>query len=160
MPEVTDEFAVGRALSSRPSRGALAGLLTAGVTLGVAELVAAFVDETSSPVISVAGVAIDATPEWLKSFSIRTFGANGKVALVGGIVGVLVLLAAGLGIVSTRRPAAGYSSLLTLRTSWRWSGPRPRLLEGRRSPPSLCGLQASFDLKTAPGRSCIVTRIQ
>ena len=68
-------------------RGALVGLLTVAVALGIAELTAAFVGgEQASPVIAVGGVAIDATPEWLKSFAIRTFGERDKDVLTIGIL--------------------------------------------------------------------------
>ena len=42
--------------------GALIGLLSGAVAIGAAQLVAGFVGGTSSPVIAVGGVAIDATP--------------------------------------------------------------------------------------------------
>ncbi len=70
---------------------ALAGLISAGVALGVAELLAGIVGPNSSPVIAIGGAVIDATPRPLKDFAITTFGESDKVALV---VGTLLLLAA------------------------------------------------------------------
>ena len=61
------------------------GLLTAGVAIAVAHLVAGFVGREASPVIAVGSTAIDLTPEWLKSFAIRTFGSNDKTVLLIGI---------------------------------------------------------------------------
>ena len=64
-------------------------MLAAGVALGAAELLAAVFGPGSSPIVAVGGAAIDASPEWLKSFAIRTFGTNDKVALLVGIGVVL-----------------------------------------------------------------------
>ena len=43
---------------------------------------------------------IDATPEWLKSWAIRTFGQNDKAVLVAGICLVLAVVALALGVLS------------------------------------------------------------
>ena len=58
--------------------GPVIGLVTAGVTLGVAHLAAGWVDAAASPVITVGEATIDSSPTWLKSFAIRSFGANDK----------------------------------------------------------------------------------
>ena len=65
--------------------GAIAGIVTAAVAMGVAQLVAGVIDLQASPLIAVGQAAIDATPEWLKSFAIRTFGSNDKTVLLAGI---------------------------------------------------------------------------
>ncbi len=57
---------------------------------------------------------IDATPEWLKSFAIRTFGVNDKRALIVGMIVVILILAAVLGIASIRRPWIGLTGLWVL----------------------------------------------
>ena len=57
------------------------------------------------------GAAIDATPEWLKSFAIRTFGSNDKTVLLAGIGVVLALVAASIGAIAMRWPRAGYAGL-------------------------------------------------
>ena len=54
------------------------GVLAAGVALGTAELLAALFGPGSSPIVAVGGAAVDASPEWLKSFAIRTFGERGQ----------------------------------------------------------------------------------
>ena len=72
-----------------PIRGAVAGILTALFALGIAELLASLIDDQASPIVAVGSAAIDATPEWLKSFAIRTFGSNDKVALMVGMVVVI-----------------------------------------------------------------------
>jgi DMSO/TMAO reductase YedYZ molybdopterin-dependent catalytic subunit len=104
--------------SKRPdtprSRGAVVGVLTALFALGVAEVVASFIDDQSSPLVAVGSAMIDATPEWLKSFAIRTFGVNDKRALIVGMIVVILILAAVLGIASIRRPWIGLTGLWVL----------------------------------------------
>ena len=83
---------------------ALSGLLAAGTAIAVGHLVAVVIVPAASPLLAVGGTFIDLTPEWLKSFAIRTFGANDKIALLGGIVSVLALAAFGIGLLAIRRP--------------------------------------------------------
>jgi len=100
---------------TRPRRipiGGLLGLLSGAVALGVAQLTAGLIGGASSPIVAVGSAAIDATPEWLKSFAIRTFGSNDKLALVVGIDVLLGIFAVVLGIVSVRRPRVGVIGLL------------------------------------------------
>jgi DMSO/TMAO reductase YedYZ molybdopterin-dependent catalytic subunit len=87
--------------------GAVIGLVAGGVAIGVAQLVAGIVNPHASPLITVGQAAIDATPEWLKSFAIRTFGERDKIVLLAGMGAVLAVLAVGLGIASVRRPWVG-----------------------------------------------------
>jgi DMSO/TMAO reductase YedYZ molybdopterin-dependent catalytic subunit len=82
-------------------------VLAAGVALGVAELLAAVFGAGSSPIVAVGGAAVDASPEWLKSFAIRTFGAQDKVALLIGIGVVLIVVVSVLGATSGERPRLG-----------------------------------------------------
>ncbi len=87
--------------------GGVLGLVSAGVALGAAQLAAGVVGGASSPMIAVGSAAIDATPEWLKSFAIRTFGTNDKLALLVGIAVVMAIAAVALGVASLRRSRAG-----------------------------------------------------
>ena len=98
----------------RRGAGAAIGLLSGAVALGIAQLTAGLVGGASSPVIAVGEWTIDASPEWLKSFAIRTFGSNDKAALLTGMGVVLVAAAIVLGIVSVRRPRAGIAGLVVL----------------------------------------------
>lgn len=95
-------------------RGAAIGVLTALFALGVAEIPAALIDDQSSPLVAVGGAAIDATPEWLKSFAISTFGSSDKLALVVGMIAVILILAAVMGVASIRRPWIGLAGLVLL----------------------------------------------
>jgi DMSO/TMAO reductase YedYZ molybdopterin-dependent catalytic subunit len=92
-------------------RGALAGLLTAAVALGVAELVAGLTGPLSSPLIAVGGSAIDLTPIPLKDFAIAHFGSNDKSVLLTGIAVVLAAFAAVIGVLAVRWMAAGLAGL-------------------------------------------------
>lgn len=100
--------------TGRYAAGALAGFLAALVALGAAELVAAVLARTSSPVIAVGGAFVDRTPRALKEFAIRTFAENDKNVLIGGVVLTVLLLAALVGILSLRRPAVGYVAVAVL----------------------------------------------
>lgn len=98
----------------RRAAGAVVGVLAAGVALGVAELLAAAFGPGSSPIVAVGGAAIDASPEWLKSFAIRTFGSQDKRALLIGIGLVLVLVVSIVGAASARRPRLGVLASVAL----------------------------------------------
>lgn len=91
--------------------GALIGLVSAGVALGTAHLAAGLIDPQTSPILTVGQSAVDATPEWLKAFAIRTFGEHDKSVLLAGIGAVLVTAAVALGIASVRRPWVGIGGL-------------------------------------------------
>ncbi|NUR92121.1 MAG: molybdopterin-dependent oxidoreductase [Nonomuraea sp.] len=91
--------------------GALAGLVSGAVALGVAQLVAAFVKPETSPVVAVGDAAIDLTPAPLKEFAINTFGSNDKTVLLGGMLVVIALIAAAVGVVARRSLAYGWLGL-------------------------------------------------
>ncbi|GII56339.1 molybdopterin-binding protein [Planotetraspora thailandica] len=91
---------------------ALIGVISGAVALGVAQLVAGLTNPDASPVIAVGGSMVDRTPAALKEWAIRTFGSNDKLVLISGIVVVLALIAAGLGVLSRRRVGYGMTGLL------------------------------------------------
>ena len=84
----------------RPSRrdGVVLGVVVAAFAIAAGQLAATLVAADSSPLLAVGQAAIDRTPEWLKSFAIREFGTNDKLALLAGMLVVLVVLAAVAGI--------------------------------------------------------------
>jgi DMSO/TMAO reductase YedYZ molybdopterin-dependent catalytic subunit len=90
------------------------GLVTAGVTLGVAHLVAGWVNAAASPVITVGEATIDSSPTWLKNFAIRSFGANDKQILLLGIGVVIAAAAIAIGNAALRRPRSGWIGLAVL----------------------------------------------
>ena len=99
--------------SPQPSTvaGAVAGVLTAAVAMGIGQLVAGLTVAQASPVLAVGQAAIDLTPLPVKDFAISTFGTNDKTALVAGILVILAGFAAVIGILAVRRLALGLAGL-------------------------------------------------
>ena len=96
---------------SRVPGGGLAGLLAAAVALGVAQLVAGLTGPQGTPVVAVGGVAITLTPESVKDFAIAHFGSHDKQVLVLGILVILAVFAALIGVLATHRAAYGVAGL-------------------------------------------------
>ncbi len=92
-------------------RGALTGVLAGAAALGVGQFIAGFAGASSSPVVAVGQLQIDFTPPWLKNFAINEFGSHDKQVLVGGILVVLAIFAAVVGILAVRRLAYGMAGL-------------------------------------------------
>ncbi|MCV2393778.1 molybdopterin-dependent oxidoreductase [Actinotalea sp. M2MS4P-6] len=86
----------------RRAAAALAGLLAAVVTFGVGHLVAGIVDPPASPLASLGDTFIDLTPEWLKEAAIAAFGTHDKLALLVGMVVVVGIAAALVGVLALR----------------------------------------------------------
>ena len=91
--------------------GIVTGLITAAVALGVGQLVAGITGPQGSPVIAVGSAAIDLTPPPLKNFAISTFGSNDKTALVTGILVLLAVFAAAIGVAAFHRLSYGVAGL-------------------------------------------------
>jgi len=89
----------------------IAGLLAAAVALGVGQLIAGFVAPDASPVVAVGESSIGLTPPPVKSFAISAFGSHDKVVLVAGILAVLAVFAAVVGVLAMRRLAYGMAGL-------------------------------------------------
>ncbi len=91
--------------------GAVAGVLTAAVAMGIGQLFAGLISPESSPVIAVGQASIDLTPTPVKDFAISTFGADDKTALLTGILIVLAVFAAVIGMLAVRRLGRGLAGL-------------------------------------------------
>jgi DMSO/TMAO reductase YedYZ molybdopterin-dependent catalytic subunit len=91
----------------RALTGVLVGVLAAAVAIGAAQFAAGLGVPQSSPVLAVGQAAIDLTPPPVKDFAISTFGAHDKTALLGGILVILALYAAVVGMLAVRRLAFG-----------------------------------------------------
>jgi len=91
----------------RALTGVLVGLLAAAVSIGAGQFAAGLGVPQSSPVIAVGQAAIDHTPPAVKDFAISTFGADDKTVLLGGILVILALYAAVVGMLAVRRLAFG-----------------------------------------------------
>ncbi len=106
--------------------GATVGVLAAAVAIGAAQVAAGLTVPQSSPVIAVGQAAIDLTPPPVKDFAISAFGTADKTVLLGGILVVLALYAAVVGMLAVRRLAFGMWGLAVFASSAWWS-PRPGL---------------------------------
>jgi len=87
-------------------------VLTAAVALGVGQLVSGLTARQGSPAVVVGQAAIDLAPPPVKNFAISAFGANDKTVLVSGILVVLAVFAALIGVAAMRRLAYGYAGLV------------------------------------------------
>jgi DMSO/TMAO reductase YedYZ molybdopterin-dependent catalytic subunit len=88
--------------------GPVVGLVAAGCGLAVAELLVGVWTSLQSPVLSVGDRVVDNVPRPVKQWAIDTFGTSDKAVLVGGVVVLLALFAAGIGVLAVRRgPRAG-----------------------------------------------------
>jgi DMSO/TMAO reductase YedYZ molybdopterin-dependent catalytic subunit len=98
-------------ITRRAGPGALAGLLAAGLALGVGQLVAGLTGPLASPVIAVGGAAVNLTPVQVKEFAIAHFGTHDKQVLITGVVTTLAVFAVLVGILARRRLSYGYAGL-------------------------------------------------
>ncbi|NNE94559.1 MAG: molybdopterin-dependent oxidoreductase [Acidimicrobiales bacterium] len=89
---------------SKPSRrsAAMAGIVSAGLGLGVAEIAAGLSRTLRSPVIAVGDRVVDLVPAPVKDVAIDLFGTNDKIALLVGIAVTLTIYAGLVGIVTLR----------------------------------------------------------
>lgn len=86
---------------------AFAGVVSAAVVLGVAEIVSLVVGAAGSPVFAVGSLVIDLAPAGVKDFMISIFGTGDKAALLA-LMGLLILLiSAAAGVLELRRPPLG-----------------------------------------------------
>ena len=87
------------------SRGAwaLVGILTGAVGLATSYLAASIMNLRESPVIAVAELFIRLVPGPIAKFAIEVFGTHDKAALLVGMLSILTVLFAVLGVVSARR---------------------------------------------------------
>ena len=102
-PDIADD----QARPARALAGAVSGVLAAAVAMGAAQFASGLGVPQSSPVLAVGQAAIDLTPPPVKDFAISTFGAHDKTVLLGGILVILALYAAVVGMLAVRRLAFG-----------------------------------------------------
>lgn len=88
-------------------RPALAGVAAAVAALGLAELTAALLAPTASPVLAVGALIIDLVPAAVKDLVIGLFGTADKVVLIITIGLVVLVLAALAGILEYKRAPWG-----------------------------------------------------
>ncbi|WP_086826903.1 molybdopterin-dependent oxidoreductase [Streptomyces sp. NRRL B-24572] len=90
---------------------ALGGLVSAYVSLAVADVASFWVRPEASPVPAVGGTVVDRTPAALKEWAIRAFGENDKTVLQLGILLILALLALGVGLLALRHRLLGSAAV-------------------------------------------------
>jgi DMSO/TMAO reductase YedYZ molybdopterin-dependent catalytic subunit len=104
---------ISDARSRRPGAltGAVVGVLAAAVAIGAAQFASGLGVPRSSPVLAVGQAAIDLTPPPVKDFAISRFGTHDKTVLLGGMLVVIALYAAVVGMLAVRRLALGLTGL-------------------------------------------------
>ncbi|MER6100394.1 molybdopterin-dependent oxidoreductase [Streptomyces sp. NPDC001728] len=90
---------------------ALGGLVAAYVSLAVADLASFWVRPEAGPVPAVGGAVVDRTPAAVKEWAIRTFGENDKTVLQLGILIILGVLAAAVGLLALRHRLLGSAAV-------------------------------------------------
>ncbi|MEY9855657.1 DMSO/TMAO reductase YedYZ molybdopterin-dependent catalytic subunit [Catenulispora sp. GAS73] len=119
----TGTAAAGKAArtAARAAPGAAIGLITAGLAVGVGELVAVWSGPQTAPAIAVGSAAIDLTPTPLKEFAIRNFGTDDKLFLLTGIYTTLALIALAAGLLALRRLAVGVALVAVFGAVGAWA---------------------------------------
>ncbi|MDJ0953342.1 MAG: molybdopterin-dependent oxidoreductase [Acidimicrobiia bacterium] len=79
-------------MNTTRTRAGFAGAVSAGLALGLTELIAGITELVPSAIASVGSVVIDISPRFVKEFAISVFGTADKGALAIGtaIIGVLI----------------------------------------------------------------------
>lgn len=101
---------------------AVAGAVSAGLALGVAELLSGFNLSTPSLVLAVGDAFIDVTPPSLKDWAVDVFGTNDKNVLIGGMVVVVLLLGGAVGVIARRFTWAGAAAFAAFGALGFWVG--------------------------------------
>ncbi|MEY9928911.1 DMSO/TMAO reductase YedYZ molybdopterin-dependent catalytic subunit [Catenulispora sp. GP43] len=123
--------------------GAVIGLITAGLAVGVGELAAVWSGPQTAPAIAVGSAAIDLTPTPLKEFAIRNFGTDDKLVLLTGIYFTLGLIAVAAGLIAVRRLGFGVALVAMFGVVGAWAAlSRPTSQSGDLWP-SLLGAAAA-----------------
>ena len=90
----------------------LTGLLSGAVGVCVGFLISGFTTPIGSPVVAVAQLMIDLSPPPVKNFAIREFGSHDKFVLQIGVLVVLAVFAAFIGVLAQRRLANGLTGIV------------------------------------------------
>ncbi|MEV6258521.1 molybdopterin-dependent oxidoreductase [Nocardia sp. NPDC051911] len=98
----------------------VAGIVSAGLTLGVAELLAAFLGPDSAPLHLLGSAVVDHTPDGVREWAITTFGTNDKAALylIMSVIAVLVAGVAGAIERTTRAAGSWLFAVFGVITAW------------------------------------------
>ncbi|MCO1337382.1 oxidoreductase [Kocuria polaris] len=80
----------------------LSGIAAALVLLGTAEALSVFFAAASAPLVSIGGAFIDIIPPWVKDAAIALFGIYDKIALFATMFLIVLILAAGIGLLARK----------------------------------------------------------
>jgi DMSO/TMAO reductase YedYZ molybdopterin-dependent catalytic subunit len=89
------------------STAATAGVLAAGVALGIGELLSGISNKIPSLIVRVGDVVIDNSPGSVERWAIDTLGTNDKPALIVGITLISLLIGGLTGIAASKTFSAG-----------------------------------------------------
>ncbi|HEY0719311.1 MAG TPA: molybdopterin-dependent oxidoreductase, partial [Streptosporangiaceae bacterium] len=138
----------------RNTYGAIAGVLAAAVAMGVGQLVSGLTVRQGAPWAVVGEAAINLAPPPVKNFAISAFGSNDKNVLVAGILVVLAIFAAVIGILAMRRLAYGFWGLAVFAAVGVAAAVSlPRANAGWAAPTVLGALAAAFALSKLTQRA-------
>ena len=90
---------------------ALAGVVTAMVTLAVAEVASLLLSGMGNPLLAVGSLIVDLVPAGFKSFIIELFDTADKLVLFLSLGIVVFVFAIAVGLLQLRRPPWGYVAL-------------------------------------------------
>jgi len=91
--------------------GLIAGLLAGVVGVCTGYLIASLTGPVGSPVVAVGQLAIDLSPPTVKNFAIKQFGSHDKLVLEIGVLVVLAVFAAVIGLRGQRQLWQGMAGL-------------------------------------------------
>lgn len=91
---------------------AVSGVVSAGVFLAAAEVVALMVAREGSPILALGSFVIDIVPQPFKEFAIATFGEYDKIALLVGLALAVLVASAVAGLLQHLRPPLGVVALV------------------------------------------------
>ena len=123
-PEAT---AGGRVGGVTPGQAQIAGAVAAAVALGVGEIVTGFSANGQSLVGSVGSAFVDQAGGDVARTAISLFNTADKPALVIGIIAISLLIGAGLGSASRRRPWVGPAGFAAFGLVGIWAAARDPL---------------------------------
>jgi len=84
------------------------GVISAGVALGIGELMSGLSNRIPSLIVRVGDVVIDNAPGSVERWAIDTLGTNDKPALIIGIIIISLIIGAITGIAANKRPATAF----------------------------------------------------
>lgn len=92
------------------TRAGLAGVVSAGLALGLTELIAGITSLVPSAIASVGGIIIDSSPRFVKEFAVGVFGTADKGALAIGTAIISLIIGWFIGRAAARRPWVGWAA--------------------------------------------------